>query len=72
MDGFVSVYNVCDKSVATHVVARPCKLDERVYMKPKPESYNFTYVYDFLFKDYDTTFPLIDFEAGMLTMMNEP
>jgi len=42
----------------------------RVCMKPKLDSYNFIYVYEFLFKEYDIVFPLSDFEAGMLTVMN--
>jgi len=72
VDAFVSLYTVCDESVADYAVARPCREDERLYMKPRPDSYDFTYVYDFLFKEYDITFPLTDFEAGMLTLMIAP
>jgi len=39
-------------------------------MKLKPDSYDFTYVYEFLFKEYQINFSLSDFEAGMLTIMN--
>lgn len=70
MDDFVTMFNVCDESVTAYVVARHCKSDERVYMKPKPNSYDFKYVYKFLFKEYDISFPLTDFEVGMLTTMN--
>jgi len=39
-------------------------------MKPKLDNYDFTYVYEFLFKEYDIRFPLTDFKAGMLTTIN--
>jgi len=67
---FVSVYPVCDDSIVEHVVARPWRVHERVYVKPKPDSYDFTYVYKFLFKEYHISFPLSDFMAGMLNLMN--
>jgi len=47
VNAFVSVYTICDEFVIDYVVARPCKSDERVYVKPKPDSYDFVYVYDF-------------------------
>lgn len=70
MDKFVFEYISCVDFVVDHVVARPCKAHERVYMKPKPDGYDFIYVYEYSFKEYDITFPLTDFEAGMLTLMN--
>ena len=70
VDRFVYVYTICHEFVANYAMARPCKAYERVYMKPKPDSYDFIYVYEFLFKEYDITFPLTNFEAGMLTVMN--
>jgi len=39
-------------------------------MKPKSNSYEFTYVHDFLFKELDVTFPLTDFKEQMLTIKN--
>jgi len=72
VDAFVFVYTVCDEFVADYVVARPCRANERVYMKPRPDSYDFTYVYEYLFKEYNITFQLTDFEAGMLNVMNIP
>lgn len=42
----------------------------RECMKPKPNSYDFTHVYEFLFKEYDISFPLTDFEAGILMTMD--
>lgn len=70
MNAFVFVYTVCDESVAAYAMARPCKAYKRVYMKSKLDSYDYNYVYEILFKEYDITFPLSDFETGMLTMMN--
>jgi len=34
-------------------------------MKPRTDSYDFSYVYKYMFKEYSMTFPLTDFEAGM-------
>lgn len=70
VEAFYSIYAVYDESVAQYDMARLCKASKKVYMKPKPDSYDFTYVYDFLFKEYGITFPLTEFEAGMLTLMN--
>jgi len=70
VDQFVSVYPSCEDSVAEHALARPCRAHERVYMKPRLNSHDFIYVYDYLFKEYNITFPLTDFEAGMLNLMN--
>ena len=70
LDQFVSVYPVCEDSVFDYTVAKPCRARERVYMKPRVDSYDFCYVYEFMFKEYFMTFPLIDFEAGMLSLMN--
>jgi len=53
-----------------YAVAKPCKADERVYMKLKLDNYDFTYAYEFLFKEYDISFPLTDFEASILTTVN--
>jgi len=61
VNNFVSVFDICDESVVDHAVARPCRADERVYMKPRPEGYDFIYVYEYLFKEYGITFPLTDF-----------
>ena len=41
-----------------------------MYMKPKPNNYDFIYVYEFLFKEYNISFLLTNFEARMLTTMN--
>ena len=35
-----------------------------------PDSFDFIYVYDYMFKEYDMCFPLSDFETGMLRLMN--
>jgi len=67
---FVSVFDIYDELVVDYVVARSCKADERVYMKPRLDRYDFVYVYEYLFKEYDITFPLTNFEAGMLSVMN--
>ena len=70
MDQFVFVYPPCEDSVAKHALTRPCRAHEQVYMKPRLNSHGFIYVYDYLFKEYNITFPLTDFEAGMLNLMN--
>jgi len=70
LDQFVSVYSVCEDSILDYAVAKPCRARERVYMKPRTDSYNFSYVYEYMFKEYSMTFPLTDFEAGMLILMN--
>jgi len=67
---FVAVYPVCEDPFVEYAVVKPCRAHECIYMKPAPDSYDFTYVYDYLFKEYNVTFPLTDFEAGMLTLMN--
>lgn len=56
--------------VATYVLVRLSKSNERVYMKLKLSSNDFTYVYEFLFKKYDVNFLLTGFEVGRLTTMN--
>jgi len=38
-------------------------------MKPRPNSYYFTYVYKFLFKEFDILFLLSTFEANMLIVI---
>jgi len=70
VDQFVSVYPSCEDSIVEHALARPCKAHKRVYMKPRLNSHDFVYVYDYLFKEYNITFPLTNFEAGMLNLMN--
>jgi len=72
LDQFVSVYPVCEDSVLDYAVAKPCWARERVYMKPRADSYDFSYLYEFMFKEYSMTFPLTDFEVGMLSLMNIP
>jgi len=67
---FVVVHPVCEDPFVEYAVVKPCRARERIYMKPSPDNYDFTYVYDYLFKEYNVTFPLIDFEAGMLTLIN--
>ena len=64
------MYPPCEDSVAEYALARPCGAHERVYMKPRLNSNDFVYVYDYLFKEYNITSPLIDFETGMLNLMN--
>jgi len=70
LDQFVYVYPDCEDSVLDYAVAKPCRARERVYMKPRADSYDFSYVYEFMFKEYSMTFPLTDFEAKMLSLMN--
>jgi len=70
LDQFVSVIPVCEDLVLDYAVAKPCRARERVYMKPRVDSYDFSYVYEFMFREYSMTFPLTDFEAGMLSLMN--
>ena len=67
---FVAVYPVCEDPFVKYGVVKPCRARKRIYMKPTPDSYDFTYVYDYLFKEYNITFPLTDFEAGMSNLMN--
>lgn len=67
---FVSVCPICDDLVVNHVMGKACRAYEWVYMKPRPDNYDFTYIYEFLFKEYHMTFPLTDFEAGMLNLIN--
>jgi len=66
----VAVYPVCENPFVEYAIVKLCRARKRVYMKPTPDSYDFTYVYDYLFKEYHITFPLTDFEAGMLNLMN--
>lgn len=82
MDEFVTSFNICDESISKHVVARPCKFDkrvyikpkpkfdERVYIKPKPNRYDFVYVYEYLAKEYNLSFPLTNFQTEMLKTIN--
>jgi len=70
VDQFVFVYPSCEDSIVEHALARPYKAHERVYMKPRLDSHDFVYVYDYLFKEYNITFSLTDFEADMLNLMN--
>jgi len=56
--------------MAEYVAAKHYGSDERVYMKCKPNSYDFTYIYEFLFKQFDILFPLSTLEAKMLTTMD--
>jgi len=70
LDQFVFVYPVCEDSLMDYAVAKPCRARERVYMKPRADNYDFSYVYEFMFKEYSMTFPLTNFEAGMLSLMN--
>jgi len=70
LDQFESVYPVCEDSVLDYAMAKPFRAWERVYMKPRADSYDFSYVYEFMFKEYSMTFPLTDFEVGMLSLMN--
>jgi len=70
LDQFVSVYPILEDSVLDYAVAKPCRSWERVYMKPRTDDYDFSYVYEYMFKEYSMTFPLTDFEAGMLSLMN--
>jgi len=67
---FVAVYPVCEDSFSEYVVVKPCRTHERVYMRLDTHSYDFTYVYNYLFKEYDICFPLTDFKTGMLRLMN--
>jgi len=53
----MSVYTIWNDSVIGYVVARPCKARERVYMKLKPDNYDFTYMYEYLFKGMILHFP---------------
>jgi len=70
VNNFTHVYEVCDDSFTEHSATRSCGADERVYMNPRPNSYDFIYAYEYLFKEYWITFPLTDFKAGMLIVMN--
>jgi len=70
VNNFTSFYDVCDDSVVEYSTTRSCRADERVYMKPKPDSYDFIYVYEYVFMEYGITFPLTNFETRMLTIMN--
>lgn len=70
MGQFVAMYLVCEDSFVEYAVVKTCRARESVYMKPDTDSYDFTYVYDYLFKEYNIMFPLTDFEAGMLNLMN--
>jgi len=67
---FVAVYPVCEDSFVEYVLVAPCRTRERVYMRPGPNSYDFIYVYDYMFKEYDMRFPFTNFEEGMLRLMN--
>lgn len=54
---FASVYTICDESVAAYAMTRASKINEKVYMKSRPDNYDFIYVYKFLFKEYDIILP---------------
>jgi len=67
---FVAVYPVCEDSFVEYALVGPCRTRERMYMRPGPNSYDFIYVYDYMFKEYDMRFPLTNFEVSMLRLMN--
>jgi len=64
------MYNVCSLQFIPFVDLFGCKSFERVYMSPPLDDDDYTYVYEYMVRDFDIPFPLSSFECQMLWGMN--
>jgi len=56
-------YDVCVEDLGPHLGVVGCKRLKRVYRKPPIDSEDYTYVYEYFFKNFGICFPLSNFES---------
>jgi len=62
----VSIYNVCSSEFMPFIELSGCNPFERVYMSPSVNVDDYTYVYDYMARDFAIQFPLSSFECHIL------
>ena len=66
----ISSFNICCDAMVDFVAIKYCVNSDRVFMNPPRDARDFTFVYEYFFKEINITFPFPPFECCMLNAMN--